>query len=566
MAEQKIMTGYPSIDKPWLKYYKDAYKIINTNNTIYQNFVSRCNENKNKEALFLDDRHITRKELLDLSDMAAESFSFFSKGRTLKVGFLSVNRYEESFLFLGLNKIGGISKFMSFDKSPMEIKNSIEETSLDMLVLDGLMLHLNPIINPNNLPVIIVGNCDKDYNRENCFSVEMFLKNKMVCNGVDNNINKPSLIISSSGTTGAPKPIVHTDYTVNIAVNNILFSDYGLSNESLILKVIPSHIGLGIITSLCVGLLSGIPLIYINYNSPEDCIAKIVSVVKCFNNRFADTQYKYLHIFASPVFFRGLISQMDEVKDLSFIKGMLAAGSKMSEMELLQFSNFLRERNCNVPICNGYGQNEMGGAVTLNTNPYNVNGSAGFPVVSSNIAIVNPDTLELLKYNEIGLVVEQSECQMLYYENMPELTQKANIQLQDGSQWFNTHDLGYIDENGFLYITGRITRVIIKFDHKIPLDGIESKIRTHKAVKECAVVVKRDNEKESAFAFISLKPEYQTLYSSGKEIHDELQKTEFALMPLEECDEIIILEDLPYMANGKVNYRALEQDAQEKSI
>jgi len=242
----------------------------------------------------------------------------------------------------------------------------------------------------------------------------------------------------------------------------------------------------------------------------------------------------------------------------------LAAGSKMSEAELLQFSDFLQERNCNVPICNGYGQNEMGGAVTLNTNTHNVNGSAGFPVVSSNIAIVNPDTLELLKYNETGLVVEQSECQMLYYENMPELTQKANIQLKDGSQWFNTNDLGYIDENGFLYITGRITRVIIKFDHKIPLDGIESKMRTHKAVKECAVVVKRDNEKESAIAFISLKPEYKTLYSNGRKLYDELQKTEFALMPLEECDEFIILEELPYMANGKVNYRALEEEAQKK--
>ena len=75
-------TGYPSIDKPWLKYYKDAYKMIDTNNTIYQNFVSLCNENENKEALFLNDRCITRKELLELSDMAAESFSFFSKGRT----------------------------------------------------------------------------------------------------------------------------------------------------------------------------------------------------------------------------------------------------------------------------------------------------------------------------------------------------------------------------------------------------------------------------------------------------------------------------------------------------
>ena len=102
MTEEKLMTGYPSIDKPWLKYYKEPYKEINLHNTIYQNFVFLVNENENKEALFLDDRYISRKELLDLSDMAAESFSFFSKGRTLKVGFLSVNRYEESFLFLGL--------------------------------------------------------------------------------------------------------------------------------------------------------------------------------------------------------------------------------------------------------------------------------------------------------------------------------------------------------------------------------------------------------------------------------------------------------------------------------
>lgn len=556
--DQQKLTGYPSIDRPWMNYYQSAYRQIDTHNTIYQNFVLRCKENENKEAIFLDDRYISRKELLELSNMAAESFSFFQKDKNLKVGFLSVNRWEESFLFLGLNKIGGISKFMSFDKSPMEIKNYIEESSLDMLVLDGLMLHLNSMINPNHLPVIVVGDCDRNYDKENCFSVDIFLRNKTICNEVDKNINTPSLIISSSGTTGAPKPIVHTDYTVNVAVNNMLYSDYGFSNQSLILKVIPSHIGLGIITSLSVGLLSGIPLIYINYNSPDDCIAKIVNVVKTFNIRFAETQYRYLHIFASPVFFRGLIGQMDDVEDLSFIKGMLAAGSKMSETELLQFADFLKERHCDIPICNGYGQNEMGGAVTLNTNSHNINGSAGFPVISTNVAIVNPDTMQLLKYNEIGLVVEQSECQMIHYENMPELTQEANVILPDGSQWFNTRDLGYIGENGFLYITGRITRVIIKFDHKIPLDGIESKMRTHRAVKECAVVVKKDNEQESAIAFISLNPECQSTYSSSKEIFDELQKTEFALTPLEECEEIIILAELPYMSNGKVNYRALE--------
>ena len=73
---------------------------------------------------------------------------------------------------------------------------------------------------------------------------------------------------------------------------------------------------------------------------------------------------------------------------------------------LLQIS--AKEKKCNVPICNGYGQNEMAGAISLNTIKANLNGSAGFPTYGTEVLIVDPETYETLDVNEIGLIMEKS--------------------------------------------------------------------------------------------------------------------------------------------------------------
>ena len=150
-----------------------------------------------------------------------------------------------------------------------------------------------------------------------------------------------------------------------------------------------------------------------------------------------------------------MLREIDKFNDLSHLKGILLGGSKMTESELNTMNKLFAEKGLTVPICNGYGQNEMAGAVALNTIQHNKNGSAGFPTYGTDIRIVDRNTLKDVPFNTSGLILEKSDSRFLYYLNMPEKTKRSTIILSDGSEWYDSTDIGYMDEDGFLFITGR---------------------------------------------------------------------------------------------------------------
>ena len=241
------------------------------------------------------------------------------------------------------------------------------------------------------------------------------------------------------------------------------------------------------------------------------------------------------------------------MQDMSFFESILAAGSKMSEKELVELTEIGRQKGCSVKICNGYGQNELAGAAALNENCANEFGSAGRPAYNTIIRVVDSDTLECKAPGEKGLIIEQSDSMFTEYDGMPEETREAFITLPDGSVWFNTHDIGYISESGFVYITGRTTRVAVRFDFKLPVDDIEAKVRENPVVRNAALIVTDfSGSFEKIAAFVTLE-----------DLHGESESEEQVLETVnagnllnwnEKIDEVVIVDTIPMMASGKPDY------------
>ena len=138
---------------------------------------------------------------------------------------------------------------------------------------------------------------------------------------------------------------------------------------------------------------------------------------------------------------------------------------------------------------------------------------------------------------------------------MEEKTDASKIILPDGTEWYDSTDLGYMDEDGFLYITGRTTRVIIKTDHKVSLDVVESKLKGIVEVSDAAVVpFRNENDDEEMIAFVVLKNKQITLSL------DDLKDGKYNLTVFEVPDRLIIKNKLPHMNNGKVDYQTLEKE------
>lgn len=244
MQEQKL-TGYPSIDKPWMKYYSDGKKyLLNENDTIYNNFVKVAIEKANDMAFidYLSGKKTTYKDLLEQANELADSLCSLRVKAESVVGFLGFNCMFEATVLLGVNKIGATTVFLDPGEGIPEMKKNVDK--IDILFVENNFVELEPIVNTASIPTIIIGNTSISL-RNNCISYNLFLKQRNE-NAYPTSFeaNRPAIVIFSSGSTGLPKPIVHTNYSVNMAVRNILISDFPLQNENFLIKAIPSHIGL----------------------------------------------------------------------------------------------------------------------------------------------------------------------------------------------------------------------------------------------------------------------------------------------------------------------------------
>lgn len=136
----------------------------------------------------------------------------------------------------------------------------------------------------------------------------------------------------------------------------------------------------------------------------------------------------------------------------------------------------------------GYGLTECSPLVAGNTDFYKRNDSAGLPIPSVEYKIYNPNE------EGVGEIIVKGPNVMLGYYNMPEETTKV---LKDG--WFHTGDLGKIDDDGFLYITGRCKSVIITKNGKnIYPEEIESYLNDSPLISEALVLgVQKENDDDT---------------------------------------------------------------------
>ena len=151
---------------------------------------------------------------------------------------------------------------------------------------------------------------------------------------------------------------------------------------------------------------------------------------------------------------------------------------------------------------------------------------------------------------------------MMGYNGQPEETAKTLKEHADGYVWLHTGDLGFMDPDGFVYYKQRIKRMIISSGYNIYPSQLENIIEAHPAVQmSCVIGVPDAYKMQKVKAFVVLRP--------GTEETEELKESLFAhcrkniakyAMPY----DIEIRADLPKTLVGKVAYRELERETEEK--
>ena len=358
--------------------------------------------------------------------------------------------------------------------------------------------------------------------------------------------DRTAVILYSGGTTGVPKGICLTDLNFNaLAMQARISMDCEFSRGLKNLSAMPIFHGFGL----------GIGIHTVLVNS-ACCV-----LMPQFNTKSYVTtmlREKPNFIAGVPTIFR-MLTECDAMKDadLSFLKGMFAGGDSMPADLKKDVDAFLRNHNADIQVREGYGLTECVTASCLTPKNTYKEGSIGLPFPDTKYKIISLETGEELSAGQEGEIIISGPTVMKGYLDNEDETNAVLRKREDGRIWLHTGDLGFIDEDGYVYFRQRIKRMIVTSGYNVYPSQVEKTIETHPAVDYCCVVgVKDDYKMEKIKAFIVTKEDITESETLKEEIKNHCRKqiTEYAVPR-----EIEFRKELPKTLVGKVAYRELEE-------
>lgn len=302
-------------------------------------------------------------------------------------------------------------------------------------------------------------------------------------------INKDDLasIVYTSGTTGKSKGVMLTHG--NIATDTVATCQNVLIEGPTVL-LLPLHHTFGLVAGVMCVLFYGYS-IYINSSlkrimddfqkAKPQHLSLVPLIVETLYKRIwtiATQQKKDKVLLLLIKFSDAMLKIKIDLRKLFFksvlnafggnLETIVSGGAPIDDKYIQGF------RSLGITIINGYGITECSPVVATNRNSAIKKGTVGFPLCCNEVKINEPDS------EGNGEIMVKGSNVMVGYYNDKKNTEEV---FQDG--WFCTGDIGKIDENGYLYITGRIKNLIILGNgENIPAESIEAQIYTISYVKE----------------------------------------------------------------------------------
>ncbi len=360
----------------------------------------------------------------------------------------------------------------------------------------------------------------------------------------------PAVILYSGGTTGKTKGIMLTNKNFNALAQQIVATNPMFGPGDKMLAAMPLFHGFGLGVCIHSMLANGGRCVLVPRFTAKS-YAKLI------------TKYKCNFIAGVPTLYEALLRLPSmEKADLSCLKGVFSGGDSLSVELKKKVDSFLSDHNSSVKIREGYGTTETVTACCLTPPHMSKEGSIGVPFPDTYIKIVKPGTEEELPYGKEGEILLAGPTVMLGYVNHPRETAETLRIHDDGMAWVYTGDLGVMDEQGFVYFRGRAKRMIISSGYNIYPGQLENIIDAHDKVHmSCVIGVPDAYKMQAVKAFIMLKSGVTSDEATKEEIMDYCRKNiaKYALPR-----EIEFRESLPTTLVGKVAYRKLEEEEENK--
>ena len=342
-----------------------------------------------------------------------------------------------------------------------------------------------------------------------------------------------AVLLYTSGTTGQPKgaELTHFQLFMNCTVAGEVF---GVRAGDVSIGILPLFHVFGLSSVLNTTVRFGGTIVLSPRFDPTEAVELI-------------ERHRVTIISGVPTMYVALLNTDTSGRDLSSLRAACSGGASIPGEVIRAFE----EKFHGVVILEGYGLSE-----TASTTTFNISAeerkvlSVGKPIWGVEVKVVDPDGTSLpAGADHVGEILVRGHNVMKGYYKRPDATASA---LRNG--WLHTGDLGYLDEDGYLYVVDRLKDLVIRGGYNVYPREVEEVLYAHPSVAEAAVVGRADPRLgEEVVAYVSLKPGSSTT-------PEELQAyTRENLAAYKYPREIHVLDQLPKGPTGKILKTALRR-------
>ena len=575
MPEQteKKLTGYPSIDKPWLKYYPEAVDMqeVPSPDCSMVDFLRQCNaESLDLPALNYFGAKTSYKNLFETIERTAAALQKHGVKKGDFVSLCGLNTPEFVVLLYAVNKVGAVSNWLGLTSPVSDLKeqfvstgtklvfavdlayNIMKEAAQDTQVQEIISVPLGTSMPP--LLRVLYGLKNRQP-KLGARSWNDFLRSAegSTPQPVEVKGNDLAMLEYTGGSTGVPKGVMLSNKNLNSYYINFIGSNCrGYTNYrkgERFLACVPLFLAFGVSTS-CHGCLAHSLELVLAPDPKPEALGKLA--LRSNPN----------HIIAGRVQIDGIILAANRTrKNLSYIHSVMYGGEAANKDWERESEDKLKPHHVTARLLNGYAMTETTAAILFT--PLNTSGGL-IPFEHINVKITDPDDPHTeFGYDTEGELCLSSDTVMMGYFQKEAETEKVIFE-ENGQRWLRTQDLAMISTDGRVHITGRIKRIYHKLSPEklgvrvYPM-RIEECISEEPEIEKCAVVgIKDDKTAYRTIAYLMPKAGND----DRKELEKRVDQRCRAELPGSHVpDEYIFTSDFPLTRAGKIDYRALEEMA-----
>lgn len=460
-----------------------------------------------------------------------------------RIGLIGHNKYEWPVSYQAIANGNMVCVPLDYMLPENEIENLLIRSNCEAIIFDGKFLDIFKNIrkrNNTNLKYFICMDLKED--SDNILSFYNLIdEGKKLCENGDTTFenikidsDKMSVMIFTSGTTDIAKSVMLSQRNIcsNFCAMTTLIK---VEDNDKVLSFLPLHHTFECTATYLFSFYTGFTICYCDglKHIPKNmneygitglvCVPALLEVMyrqinKTIKNKGLTIPFKIMMAISNFLYFLHIDIRRKMFKSVLDNLGgkirIIIYGSAAVDKKITKFFNSI-----GIKMLQGYGLTETSPVIACENDKYQRAGSCGHVLFNQNVQIINKDE------NGIGEITVKGPNIMLGYYNNEEKTKEV---LVDG--YFHTGDLGYIDKDGYLFVTGRIKdMIVLKNGKKIFPQEIEFLLNESSLIEESFVYLSNDEDGKLSTKLVYSK-ENETLKGKTEEEIYELLKNEVKLV------------------------------------